>query len=193
MLTERQQEIIGVAMQIIVEKGAQKLTVRNVATAIGVSEPAIYRHFKNKHDLLVKLLEYLQQSISPVFTILQTESSNFTHALETFLTTLFAHIESNPAYALFVFTEEAFHADNKLRPLLLRMLEEMLKMFEVAIEKFQAHGVCRTDLSAQQLGKTMLGTIRLTVTQWHLRGADTPLTEQAHLLADTLAKISKSH
>lgn len=38
MLTERQQEIIGVAMQIIVEKGAQKLTVRNVATAIGVSE-----------------------------------------------------------------------------------------------------------------------------------------------------------
>ncbi len=192
MLTKRQKEIIDVAMRIIVEEGAQKLTIRKVAAIVGVSEPAIYRHFASKHDLLVKLLEHLQQSILPVFITLQVESLDFRHAIETFITTLFSNIESNPAYALFVFTEEAFHADNELRPLLLHMLTTMLKLFEASLAEFQANGECRTDLSAQELAQTMLGTIRLTVTQWHLQERSAPLIEQAQPLAGIFTKISKS-
>ena len=41
MLTGRQQEIINAAMTIIVEQGTHKLTIRNVATSIGVTEPAV--------------------------------------------------------------------------------------------------------------------------------------------------------
>ena len=192
VLTKRQLEIIDVAMGIIVEEGAQKLTIRKVATEVGVSEPAIYRHFASKHDLLVKLLEHLQRSILPVFATLQIESPNFSDAIEIFLTTLFSNIESNPAYALFVFTEEAFHADNALRPLLLHMLTTMLQLFETSVVTFQTSGACRRDLSAQQLAKTMLGTIRLTVTQWHLQERSSPLIQQARPLAEIFTKISKS-
>ena len=46
MLTERQSEIVNVAMKLLVEKGMQNLTIRNVATEVGVSEAAIYRHFE---------------------------------------------------------------------------------------------------------------------------------------------------
>lgn len=191
MFTERQLEIIQVTMDIIVQQGTHKLTIRNVAEAIGVSEPALYRHFDSKHALLVSLLEHLQQSIVPVFNTLHSENTSFKHAVDTFLHTLFSTIEANPAYASLVFTEEAFHSDNNLRPLLKDILSGILIKLETAIGRFQSNASCRTDLSSHELAKMMLGAIRLTITQWHLEGGESALTLQAHPLANTLSSLYK--
>ena len=53
MKTERQQEIIDVALKLINNRGIQGLTMKNLSREIGVSEPAIYRHFETqKHPSL---------------------------------------------------------------------------------------------------------------------------------------------
>jgi AcrR family transcriptional regulator len=191
MFTERQLQIIQVTMDIIVRQGTQKLTIRNLAEAIGVSEPAVYRHFTSKHALLVSLLEHLQASIAPVFNTLHSGNTSFTHAVETFLHTLFSTIEANPAYASIVFTEEAFHSDNNLRPLLKDILSGILAKLETAIGRFQSNASCRTDLSSHELAKMMLGAIRLTITQWHLEDREAALTLQAQPLANTLSALYK--
>ena len=67
MLSPRQIEILEAAIQLTSESGIQKLTIRNVAAKIGVTEPALYRHFASKHELLVAILAYLQQQIAPNF------------------------------------------------------------------------------------------------------------------------------
>ena len=55
MKTERQQEIINVALKLINEKGIQGLTMKNLSKEIGISEPAIYRHFENKIEILLAI------------------------------------------------------------------------------------------------------------------------------------------
>ena len=50
--TARQLQIIQESITLIAEKGIQGLTMKNLASAIGVSEPALYRHFKSKNDIL---------------------------------------------------------------------------------------------------------------------------------------------
>lgn len=53
MKTERQQEIIDVALKLINNKGIQGLTMKYRSRDIGISEPAIYRHFETqKHPSL---------------------------------------------------------------------------------------------------------------------------------------------
>jgi AcrR family transcriptional regulator len=179
MLTERQKEIIQAAMNIIVSEGTYKLTIRNVAAVIGVTEPAVYRHFTSKHDLLVSLLEHLQQSIVTVIRQMDAEQEPFTRFTQKFLSALFARIESNPAFALFVFTEEAFHADAALRPLLAGMLAEITGLLQQIISRYQAVGQCRADLSSDDIALIILGTIRLSVTRWHLSDGSPPLTDEA--------------
>jgi AcrR family transcriptional regulator len=188
MLTDRQQEIINAAMTIIVEQGTHKLTIRNVATAIGVTEPAVYRHFASKHALLVALLENLQLSILSVFTQIPTEHQSLNESIESLLFELFHRIEANPAFALFVFTEEAFHADEQLRPILSSMLEDMVQRLSHLIEQSQERGNCRDDISAKEIAHLFLGIIRLRITQWHLRPQD-PLPNQAPALAEVLSRL----
>jgi len=188
MLTTRQQEIVDQAMAIVVEQGTHKLTIRNVAQAIGVSEPAVYRHFASKHDLLVALLESLQRSILPIFAPFHTTSLDLQTFTDSLLTGLFGHIESNPAFALFVFTEEAFHADAQLRPLLSDMLGEMVEKLTRIIMQLQTSGNCRIDTEANHIALIILGAIRLQVTRWHL-GSSEPLSDQAPSLSRTLVTL----
>ena len=190
MLTERQREIILTAMRILTEGGTQNLTIRNVAAAIGVTEPAIYRHFANKHDLLTKLLEHLQEAILPSFALQpQLQSENLEGTMTTFIGTLFTHIEANPAYALFVFTEEAFHTDAQLRPQLAGMLERMLARVAKLVVNLQQVGLFRRDLEPQDMASMIVALIRLTITQWHLAQCTTPLTASATPLAHTIATL----
>ena len=67
MHTERQQEIIGNALDLINEKGIQGLTIKNLANRLGITEPAIYRHFENKIQILVAILDLLKKNTSGTF------------------------------------------------------------------------------------------------------------------------------
>ena len=44
-LTKRQNEIIDTALNLTASGGIQNLTIKNLADALGITEPAIYRHF----------------------------------------------------------------------------------------------------------------------------------------------------
>lgn len=56
--TNRQIEIMEAATVRIDAYGIQNLTIKTLAADIGLSEPALYRHFKSKNDILLGLLNY---------------------------------------------------------------------------------------------------------------------------------------
>ena len=67
-ITERQQEIINVSLELIAESGIQSLTIKNLAKKIGFAESAIYRHYENKIQILLAILDFFKQSTEHYFT-----------------------------------------------------------------------------------------------------------------------------
>lgn len=55
-LTERQLEIIDVATEVFAERGYAGSSMREIANRVGVSEPAVYRHFAGKEALFVMMV-----------------------------------------------------------------------------------------------------------------------------------------
>lgn len=51
------ERILDAASEIYLEHGLRALTMRRVATHVGVSATAIYRHFESKEDLLLGLVD----------------------------------------------------------------------------------------------------------------------------------------
>jgi AcrR family transcriptional regulator len=52
----RRGEILVAALQVFAEKGYDAGTMRDIARRVGVTEPALYRHFASKEDLFMELL-----------------------------------------------------------------------------------------------------------------------------------------
>ena len=55
--SERKAAIVETAVELFAAKGFRGTTTRELATAVGVSEPVLYQHFKTKNDLYAALLE----------------------------------------------------------------------------------------------------------------------------------------
>lgn len=189
MLSPRQIEILEAAIQLTSEAGIQKLTIRNVAERVGVSEPALYRHFASKHELLVAILEYLESKIAHNFIGFVQPSGSSSEQFRLFLETLFAELERNKAFSLLLFAEETFNADPALRPQLNALLDKNLSTLTHYFNHIMGEGGCRSDIGAEQLALMTFGAIRLTVSRWHLKGEQDGLLSYAPLLHKSFTKL----
>lgn len=186
MQTPRQLELIEAAIKLTATEGIQKLTIRNVASAIGVSEAAVYRHFESKHELLKAILTHLNEILSPRFETLLNADASFSESLLLFLSGLFSLLEHNSAFTLMLFAEETFNVDPQLQSELLTLMEGNLSRLVLFYQKAIKAGSCRADLEPQQLAIITFGSIRLSVSRWHLQGAHTSLINQATPIANSL-------
>lgn len=61
------QDIVREALKLLNESGLDSLSVRRIATRLGVKSPALYWHFKNKQELLDEMAWHLQsrQDLGP--------------------------------------------------------------------------------------------------------------------------------
>lgn len=59
----RQQQIVDAAAILIFKYGSEHLTVKGIAAEVGISEAAIYRHFKSKKSILSFLLNHIEEAL----------------------------------------------------------------------------------------------------------------------------------
>jgi AcrR family transcriptional regulator len=56
----RQRQIINAATNLICKYGSEHLTVKKIAAEVGISEAAIYCHFKSKKEILSFMLSHME-------------------------------------------------------------------------------------------------------------------------------------
>jgi len=71
--SNRKQQILELATEAFSREGYDKVTVKQLAEGCGITEPAIYRHFKSKDDIYIAVLESLCDRLdsSEVFATLE--------------------------------------------------------------------------------------------------------------------------
>ena len=165
-MTERQSEILQESVKLIADKGIQGLTIKNLANAIGVTEPAIYRHFENKQKILIGILSLLKENKEDFFNNLHGETP--IEQLKTLFQMRFKYFAKNPAIASVIFSEELFRNDPLLSKKVFEIMKENQKIILQIIKAGQKSSVIKKDVAAEQLAFIITGAIRLNVTKWRL-------------------------
>jgi AcrR family transcriptional regulator len=73
--TGRQREILERARELVEESGLANLTLKKVAERVGFSEPAIYRHFASKQELVLALVDLLRERLMGGMRAIAAETS----------------------------------------------------------------------------------------------------------------------
>jgi AcrR family transcriptional regulator len=71
---ERREAILTHAIQLFADKGFRGTTTRELAAAVGVSEPVIYQHFATKRDLYEAIIERKSQQTMDLGPWLEAET-----------------------------------------------------------------------------------------------------------------------
>lgn len=70
------QKIIKAALTLFAEKGYSDVYVSNIASAVGIKAPSLYKHFKSKQEIFESILEELKKSYTEQAAMLSINGSN---------------------------------------------------------------------------------------------------------------------
>jgi len=191
-VTPRQKEIMETAMRLIAEKGIQKCTIKNVSRHIGISEPAIYRHFESKMDILLGILSCFKQRTKATSERIRSSESTAIKQIESIF---FGHVHqftADPTMAAVIFSEEIFQNDRRLSEEVFSIMKLSQDTMLEIIEKGQSNGEIRSDIPKEQLALILMGALRLMVTKWRLSGFSFDLEKEGTDLWNALRKIQTS-
>lgn len=171
-LTNRQEEIINAAINIIAENSAHDLSMRGVAERVGISEPAIYRHFDNKADLLLKLTHFITQDQT---AILQRSDSPDVPALiqlEDMLDAVIKNYANNRSLTTTLYATGMFYANQELVDGLSSIIENSLTSIMRLVERGRQDGSLHEKTNPDQISLVIFGAMRLLTERWILSGHD---------------------
>ncbi|MCR4572460.1 MAG: TetR/AcrR family transcriptional regulator [Lentisphaeria bacterium] len=163
-LTPRQAEIVDAALKLIAEQGIQHLTIRNLSTAIGVTEAALYRHFPGKTEIIQAMVSRFEEDVDDIGELRGWA------AIEAALVRRTELVLAKPDLARVVFAEELFKDSPETEQILHGMMQRHYKIMEQHFQEAVEDGVIRADIPMDTLFRLILGPLRLLIKQWGLSG-----------------------
>jgi AcrR family transcriptional regulator len=182
-LSVRQMEILQVSLGIISKEGVQNFTMRQIAAEIGISEPAIYRHFPNKVSILEALLVQFEER----HKLLAEEFLNGVEfsGIGKFLLSVLTNLAAQPAMSAIIFSEEIFQNE----PVLRQKVTDIMKNTESAVIEHLTRFPIGRIIPVKHAAWMFLGSVRFLVTRWRLSGFSFDLVAEGSSFIDTLTGI----
>lgn len=93
---ERRQQILETLAAMLEDSPGERITTAKLATQVGVSEAALYRHFPSKTKMFEGLIEFIEEAIFSRISVIISEEPSALRQCEKILTLLLAFVDKNP-------------------------------------------------------------------------------------------------
>ena len=165
-LSGRQLEIVRATVSLISEEGVHNFSIRKLARRVGVTEPAIYRHFRNKDDLMMKLATYIVRNWHEMLDELPVRKLTVIDQAGLIFGEAMRYLQENRAFAKTLISADLFAAGSEMTAILLQLKSEGLVRFSELLAAGQAAGEIRPDLDVFRIAKIFFGSVWWIVTEW---------------------------
>ena len=184
--SKRQKEIIDAAISLIAQNGIEGLTTKALAAAVGISEPALYRHFSNKAEIVQAVIGCFDDDV---------ENLKNTQRGWQFIKAFFAHrieqVKNEPALANMIYSEELFIHNSDYADLMKEMMHKHRNMIMENIVIASKNGVIRNDIAPEMIFRMLAGSLRLLIKQYGMSGNAFDLCSESTILFDTWDTLFK--
>ena len=191
-MSDRQDEIVATALRLISEDGIQELTMKKIAAAIGITEPALYRHFTSKHQILSAVVDNMAAARSSLFKASSTGERNAESDILSFFLGHARLFAREPAMTVILFSEDLFRNDKELSERIALIIGDTRQKIQEALAYGVQTGTLRADLDLPMVSLMLVGGFRQLVSSWRLAGYQFSLEEHtARLVGSTLRLFAR--
>ncbi len=183
----RRREIIEAARVVITQRGMRALTIGAIARAVGVSDGAIYRHFRGKKQILAGLIEDIDDRLARRIDLIDGDPESGLCRLESVLRDNVAP-STTIGVSFMVIAEVLMNGDDELRTLMQAAVDKHLEMIEAQLTIGVQRGEVKRDVDVKAAALQFYGLIQAVNTLNHF------VTDQDHPVGDSAAlwKVFKS-
>ena len=187
MSTERKEAILDEAMKLIIENGLNELTMSKVAQRMEFSEPAMYRHFKNKQDLVISMIQRISGCFAEVFQQFDQDEAPGVFLPKYFEAQL-QYLEKVRGVTLLFLSESAFSHDPAIRQELQKMFQSQTGRVAAYLELAATRGQIRQEVDPAAAALVYMGTVQAIITRFLLSGQTAGVFDSSRPALDIFLK-----
>lgn len=182
---ERQAEIVEATVKLAATAGPDRLSLAAVAGAVGISQPAIFRHFATKKQLWLAVAAWIAERLTGIWEGAETEATPV-ERLRKMVRGQLKLVRSTPAIPAILFSR-ALHSENEpLRQAFERLVAAFHERLTRQISAAQADGSIRIDADPAQLASLVMSVVQGTILRWTVTKQRFDLVAEGMALMDLL-------
>jgi len=166
--TVRKKQIMDAARKLIMRSGSEHVTIKNMAKEVGISDSAIYRHFKSKTEILCFLADNVSAGL--IHDIEMARSVGFTsmNIIDEILRTHLSKIKQKRGLSFLVLAEIVSFGNKSLNKKVSDNIQIYVDRLRVVLSDGVRAGVVRRDVDLDAAALLLFGMIQGLVNIWAL-------------------------
>jgi AcrR family transcriptional regulator len=176
--TIRKKQIMDAARKLIVRSGSEHVTVRNMAKEVGITEAAIYRHFKSKREILLFLADSVADGLLHDIDMARNVGFTSLETIDEILRTHLSGIEQKRGMSFLVLAEVISFGDKSLNKKVSDNIQIYVDRLKILLSDGVRAELIRKDIDLEAAALLLFGMIQGLVYMWALNGYKFDLTEK---------------
>ncbi|HHS93980.1 MAG TPA: TetR/AcrR family transcriptional regulator [Rhodobacterales bacterium] len=177
--SDRKAQIVETAIRLSAEIGPDRVTTQHLANEIGVTQPAIFRHFATKSDIWSAVGERISRDFTQLYTQPDDLGQDDPHSkLHRLVSAHLAHISLNPAIPAILSSRELQAENATLRKTFAALLNARHESIAGLIRSAQKSGLHRAEMAAEDAAHLLTSAMHGLSMNWLLNNGAFDLAEE---------------
>ena len=181
---ERKAQIVAEVLRLADEIGPDRLSTTDVACAIGISQPAIFRHFPTKGALWAAVAAVIADRLQGDWAAAEAGANGPQACLKALIVAQLSAISETPALPSILFSRELQVDNPALRDVFRRLLGAFQGRLVAVIRDLQAARDLRRDVSPEDVAILLTSLVQGVAIRWTLGARSGSLVLQGLRLFD---------
>lgn len=166
----RRREVVASAQEHILRRGLHTLTIKELARANGLTEAALYRHFRSKREILKEVTSDIEAKLAETIS---RETRSEKEPLRRLRGIMRAHLrftESRRGGLFVLISESINHRDPVLRRQVASVIGKYLRLIRGVLQEARRKGAVRPDLDLDDASLIFFGLVQTASINYVLSG-----------------------
>jgi AcrR family transcriptional regulator len=181
---ERKTQIVAEVLRLADEIGPDRLSTTDVARAIGLSQPAIFRHFPTKGALWLAVAEDIANRLQGSWAEAEAGAAGPHMRLRALIGAQLSAISETPALPSILFSRELQVDNQALRDVFRGLLGAFQSRLVAVIRDLQAAGDMKRDVSPEDVAILLTSLVQGVAIRWTLGARGFSLPQEGLRLFD---------
>ena len=174
----RKESIILSAIEIIDEFGIHDLALREISSRQGISEAALYRHFKSKEDIVLAVFDYYSRYDANIMNTVINSQIKGKQGIIFFIKSLVDTYEAHSAMTALSLSFELLMKHDLVVQKVKEIFNSRSRFLTNHIMEAQNEGLINKTISSEDLSDTIIGIERTITLKWRMDKFGFPLSQR---------------
>ena len=168
-LLHRRESMILTTIELIDQHGIHQVSTREIAKHQGITEGAIYRHFKSKNELLLEVLALFSKYDKDIFYT-AAKKDNGIEAIEFVFDSFSSYYENYPSMTAILMSLDIMRYDKELKGKVEGIVTDRLDFLQNIIQTGHRKGQISPTMNSEEVADILYGTFVGICSRWRLQG-----------------------